>query len=359
MRFRVRATVYSASAVFLALMFCIMPDTVTDSVTKSLYICAARVVPSVFPFTVISSFFIKSGGGDRIDGLLSRPFRSFFGIKAGASALFCGLLFGFPLGAMCIGNLYRTSKISNREASRLLTFAACASPAYPIFAVGKNMFGSLSAGLLIFFIPTVISILTGIFLNLVKPIREARSSASAPRIPESSLPEMLTLSISDASRIILNVCGSITFFSLMGRIMCEALTTFCASPYPKLFVSAVFEFASACVGSAEAYSTGLISCAEALAVSAFAIGFSGISVICQNISVLKSNEISIMPHIVSKLVTGVLSGAVVYFLSEHIDMNVNASINLYENELPTLSPLLCAVVFAFFAVNLIKNRKST
>lgn len=358
MRFQLRTAIYSAAAVFLSFIFCLMPDTVTDAVSSSLYICASRVVPSVFPFTVLSSFFIKSGGSDRIDRLLSRPFYKLFGLRLGASALFCGLLFGFPLGAMCIGALYRSERITAREATRLLTFAACASPTFPFFSVGIGMFGSFSAGILMFCVPTVIFFLIGIFLNLVKPIKSPSPVAAADDAVKLKLTDAVTSSVADASRVILTVCGAVTFFSLLGRIAGVLLSPLFDSPYPALCISALFEFSSACAGSAEAYSSGCIGCAEALAISAFSIGFSGLSVICQSISVLQSEKIQILPHIVSKFANGAISAVTVYFIAKHLDIGVNASIAFPHESFSPVSFLPSAVIFTIFTAFLIKNQKS-
>lgn len=360
MRFQLRTAIYSAAAVFLSFIFCLMPDTVTEAVSKSLYICASRVIPSVFPFTVLSSFFIKSGGGDRIDRLLSQPFYRLFGLKLGASALFCGLLFGFPLGAMCIGSLYRSEKISADEATRLLTFAACASPTFPFFSVGIGMFGSPSAGFLIFCVPTAIFLLIGIFLNIIKPIKTpspVRSTGIDVDV-KLKLTDAVTSSVAEASRVILTVCGAVTFFSLLGRIISELLSPLFDSPYPTLFISSIFEFSSACAGSAEAYSSGLIGCAEALAISAFSIGFSGLSVICQSISVLKSEKIRILPHIISKFANGTLSAITVYFVAKRLNIGVNVSIAFPQSSFSPVSLLPAAVIFMIFTVILIKNQKS-
>lgn len=358
MRTHPRAAVYSAAAVFLSFLFYMMPEAVTDAVSRALYVCALRVIPAVFPFTVISSFFIKTGGADRIDTLLSRPFYAVFGASRGASALFCALFFGFPLGAMCIGALYSSGRIDRREASRLLTFCACASPTYPVFAVGKGMFGSVGAGVMIWGVTAAVSVLIGTLLNVLFPLRRPYAPPSGDAPPSVSLPDAVTASVSDASRVILNVCGSVTFFSLLGRVSSELILGVTDSPYVPLFVSSVFEFASGCAASAEAYSAGVIGLPDALALSAFAIGFSGLSVICQNASVLPSDRINLLPHVLSKVITGIVSGAAVFFISTRIDTGVNVSVSFPAESISPVSLAPSAVILLIFALFLIKKQKS-
>lgn len=358
MRTNTRTAVYSAAAVFLSFLFYIMPDTVTDAVSRALSVCALRVIPAVFPFTVISSFFIKSGGADRIDALLSRPFHAIFGLSCGASALFCGLFFGFPLGAMCVGSLHSSGKIDKSEAARLLTFCACASPTYPVFAVGKGMFGSVGTGIMIWCVTSAVSVAIGFSLNILRPIGRPYKQSVAACTRTLRLPEAVTASVADASRIMLNVCGSVTFFSLIGRVTSEMISAITESPYAALFVSSVFEFASGCAHSAEAYSSGLVNRSDALAISTFAIGFSGLSVICQNASVLPHTRIALLPHIVSKFITGLLSCAVVYFLSSRIDSGINASVDFDTASFSPVALIPSAVIVLIFVLTLIKNQKS-
>lgn len=357
MRTLTRTAVYSAAAVFLSFLFCLMPDTVTDSVSSSLYVCASRVIPSVFPFTVISSFFIKSGGAERTDALFARPFYRLFGLPSGASALFCSMFFGFPLGAMCVGSLYSSGRLDSREASRLLTFSACASPVYPVFAVGKGMFGSVGAGVLIFAAGAAVSVLIGILLNLIRPIRRAPAQSLPLTVTKMRLPEAVTASVADASRIILNVCGAVTFFSLLGRVISELLFGLTESARLSLFVCAAFEFASGCAVCAEAYANGVIGLTEALALSAFAIGFSGLSVICQNASVLPSDKISLTPHIIAKAVTGALSGAALCLLSPLFRTDVNVSVTFPHQSFSAITLLPSGVILLVFILILIKNQK--
>lgn len=358
MRTHCRGAVYSAAAVFLSLLFYLMPETVTDAVSRALYVCAVRVIPSVFPFTVASSFFIKTGGADKTDALFSRPFYALFGMSRGASALFSALLFGFPLGAMRVGSLYVSGRISSREASRLLTFCACASPTYPVFAVGKGMFGSVGAGVMIWGVTSAVSVLIGIILNGLRPIRCEFAPPEREASPSVNLPDAITASVADASRVMLTVCGSVTFFSLLGRVTAELLSTVTDFTGIPIFVASVFEFASGCAVGAEAYSSGLISRSAALAISAFSIGFSGLSVICQNTSVLPSGKIALLPHIASKAATGIISGAVVYCLSSRIGTDVNVSVSFPTESFSPVSLVPSGAILLIFALILIKKRKS-
>ncbi len=346
------------AVLMLSLCFYIMPDTVTDGVTGALAVCATRVIPSVFPFTVLSSFFIKTGGAERIDTWLRRPFRAVFGLSCGASALFCGLCFGFPLGGACVASLYKSGRIDRREASRLLCFSACASPAYPVFAVGKGMFGSTRAGLLVFAVTAAVSVAVGAALKLISPIKSSAPRITFQRTASISVSDAVTSSVTDASRIILNVCASVTFFSLAGRIVTESVYALYPSEGVYSALLSVFEFASGCASAADAFSSGALTASNALAVCAFAVGFSGLSVILQTASVLSGCDVPIAPFIASKAVAGLLSALLVRSLSSVLPLDVSASAGPPVAMPPCTSLLPLAAILLIFFVILIKNRKN-
>lgn len=350
----VDVTVYSLAAVFMSALFLCFPELVTDSVSRSLSLCASRVIPAVFPFSVLSSFFIYSGGSELIDRALHRPFYRLFGLRAGASALLCGLLFGFPLGALTAGALYRSGTLDRRQCERLLCFGCCASPTFPVFAVGRGMFGSVGVGLMLWSVQATVSAAIGILLHFTSPVKvSAENCVSITKKTPLSFPEILTASVSDASRVMLTVCGSVTFFSLTASVTTALTPQIFDAPFVRLSISALFEFASGCSAAASAYASGEISRDAAVAFAGFAIGFSGASVICQSAAVMPKDNICLTPFIFCKFVTGIVTAAVSYILSSYIPVSISTSVMPLEL---SVSPLYIIPSLLFFATAAMKNR---
>ena len=68
--------------------------------TRGLKLCVSTVIPSLFPFMVLSELIVSSGAVVPVGKLLSRPFRWLFGIRGeGSVAVLLGALCGFPVGA--------------------------------------------------------------------------------------------------------------------------------------------------------------------------------------------------------------------------------------------------------------------
>ena len=98
-------------------------DAAVEYMGRGLTLCAKTVIPSLFPFMVISELLVSSGAGEALGRLFSRMMRRIFGISgAGASALFLGSMCGFPVGAKTAVSLYDRGVISRSECQHLFTF---------------------------------------------------------------------------------------------------------------------------------------------------------------------------------------------------------------------------------------------
>jgi hypothetical protein len=89
----------------LASSFCFLlvlrnADAAVSYMGRGLSLCARTVIPSLFPFMVVSEMLVASGAGEALGRLFARLMRRVFGLSgAGASALFLGSMCGFPVGA--------------------------------------------------------------------------------------------------------------------------------------------------------------------------------------------------------------------------------------------------------------------
>lgn len=337
----------AGAAVAVSVFFLLMPDTVGDAVTRALTVCFKSVIPSVFPYSVMSSLFVAVGGADIVDRLTSPVFSRVFGTGHGASALLLGLIFGFPLGALVVGAQHRAGTVSTSEASRLLSFVCCASPTFPVFAVGRIFFGSTELGLVIWATQAAASILLGIVVMHTCGT-DTHDAPSAPTtLPDKTLLATVTASVTDASRVMLNVCGSVTFFSLCAAVASDALSAVSPSPYLRAAVGSIFEFSTASSTASSLMRDGMISYASAAAFAGFAVGFSGLSVIFQNASV--AGGVPLLPHICGKLAVGAVTALSAY---------------IYANGAPltTVQTALCvsaAVALTVFSVIFIKSNKNS
>lgn len=102
------------------------------------------MIPALFPMMLCSSVLVDTGAAYKIGGILSktvlRPFRV---SKPGGYCILAGFLFGFPMGAKTVSDLYSKEMLTKEEANYLLSFTNCIGPMYTINVV-HSLFKNLS-----------------------------------------------------------------------------------------------------------------------------------------------------------------------------------------------------------------------
>ena len=89
------------------LALCFSGAAVMDSARAALSVCAGTILPSLFPFFVLSILLSRLGVPRRIGRRLSPLAGRLFGVSgAGLTALPVGLLGGYPMGAACVELLF-------------------------------------------------------------------------------------------------------------------------------------------------------------------------------------------------------------------------------------------------------------
>lgn len=280
-------------------------------VKDALSVCATTLIPALFPFMVVSDIFVKSGCADTLGAMLAAPMRAIFGVKgAGAVPVVLGAICGFPIGARCAVSLFDAGKISKDECERLIAVSSSPSSAFLIGAVGVSLFGSRALGRALYVSTLVSSVLVGIALNVISKAKRKKAPDAAllkasytkqrNRFGAASVADAITAS-ADA---MLKICAFVVFFTAFTGTLCEMIEGL--PPTPRALICAVFELTG---GVREAAS--IAPAHLGATVAAFAGGWSGVSVHLQIASICGGREISLRPYIASKLVSGVLTAAMI------------------------------------------------
>ena len=110
----------SAGQAFFCIMstFCLIlilhnADVAVEYMGRGLVLCARTVIPSLFPFMVISELLVQSGAGEALGRIFSRLMRGVFGLSgAGSTAVVLGSLCGFHVGDRTAVSLLDRNRIS-------------------------------------------------------------------------------------------------------------------------------------------------------------------------------------------------------------------------------------------------------
>ena len=142
------------------------PQAAASGALQGLRACAARVIPALLPFFVVSRMLTAlplPTPGRRAD----RLFRALFGVRAAClPALLTGLLGGYPAGAAAVTELYRAGALSKAEAERALCFCNNSGPGFFAGLIGAAVLGDVRRGLILYGLHALSALLTGLLLQV-------------------------------------------------------------------------------------------------------------------------------------------------------------------------------------------------
>lgn len=301
---------------FAALTLC--SAQVIQSCRYAVELCLSLILPSLFPFFVLSVLLNRLGLPGYLGRLLTPLASRVYGVTgAGASALLIGLTGGYPLGAAYIADMERSGAITTREGERLLAFCNNSGPAFIIGAVGAGAFGSGKAGLLLYLCHVLSAMLTGLFFRQKDYFREIPPLQLDTVYISQALPE----AVKQAMGALLNVCGFVMCFTVLVGLLDAggAFSLLCGR------LSAVFglelQFTHAALtgvlelGSAAGALRGLSPTPLNMALAAGILGWGGISVHFQTLAVLAGSKIKGALHFAGRLISASIGMVLAYALS--------------------------------------------
>lgn len=172
--------------------------------TEGIELCLKTVVPSLFPFFVLSILLTSSLSGVALPVL--RPLGRLCGMPVGTEALLIsGFLGGYPVGAQSVTAVFRSGQLPRREAERLLAFCSNAGPAF-LFGMASSLFPRQWMAWALW----GIHIAGAVFAAVLLP----GGGCGPVRLPEKkalSLPEALW----QATRVMASVCGWVVVFRVV------------------------------------------------------------------------------------------------------------------------------------------------
>ena len=327
-----------ASSVF----FTVYSEVTAKSAFDALKLCASSVIPSLFPFMVLSA--MASRAASHLTGKGSAR-------AAVILPVFLGALCGFPVGAACTASMYKNGAISKNKAEHLCALCNNTGPAFVIDVIGRTFWGSSKIGIM-FYICQLLSaalifsawrIIFG--KNAVETpcpfdgsVKVCVSSANSCG-PVDTFCRGFCSSVGESALSVVQICGYIVFFKVICDIAHYLLPGGNASDIIYAALSSVLEFTSGSAAAAE------LGGAAGIAFCGFAIGFSGLSVMAQSTGLLSKAGMSASPLLKMKVFSGaacaMLSLAAYRLCNFPEPVSTGAQISSY-----TVSPALTMIILA-------------
>ncbi len=289
------------------------PDATFRYAYEGLYQWAAKMVPTLFPFMMISSIMVYSGADLELGHMLTRILKKIYRYSSyGLYAIFMGFFCGFPMGAKVVSDLLEKNKLNKSEANTLLAFCNNIGPAYfmGIIIPILHECGYHNTILFVFGmygIPAVYGAVLGYLhasRNRLAKIQYSDSINPSQGAPALSLASTLKKSCIDNTQALIVLGGYITFTNAF-RILLDFMPL---SGNHKNILSSFLEI----IGGVQAiYTTTLLPSQKVFWIMT-ALCFGGVSCIMQTSSFLEKSGLSIGHYLKHKFIITVISAA--YYL---------------------------------------------
>lgn len=334
----INAALYMAVAIFGLGLLVYTKDT-SAAASESIGICLNILIPSLFPFLVISGLAVKSGLAGAIGRLFEKPMRFLFNVPgACAPAFILGLIGGYPVGAKTAMSIFDQKLCTKDEAERLLAFCNNSGPAFILGAVGAGIFGSVKAGVILYISHIAASVIVGV---LFRGKGKAVSNNNEIRVNVFLVRDAFISSVKEAGSAVGNVCCFVVFFSVAIRLLyrfgiiptAAFMIGELISPlgldaaFAEKLISGFFEVTSGVNGLIDLSTPKSAS----LAAAAFMLGWAGISVHFQILSFIGEKGLRTWPFFAGKTMHAFLSAFLTWLAVKIIPFEIAAAGSLKES----------------------------
>ncbi len=237
--------IYATLASIFMLIFILDGKTALEGATTGLNLCLRIVIPSLFPFFILTGILSQTTTGKEIPIL--RPICKLCKIPNGAeSILLLGFLAGYPAGAQLVTQAYRDGKITKQTAQRMICFCNNAGPAF-LFGLLAQMFSYTY----IVWILWLVHILSGLLVGFTLPCMQQNACILVKNEAIS-----VRRSMDTALKTTARICGWV--------IMCRAILAFLSNWFLwqlptewQVLLSGLLELSNGCVRLTEVSNPGL------------------------------------------------------------------------------------------------------
>lgn len=271
-------------------MFLLILDakTALTGAKEGVSLCIGAVIPSLFPFFVLTNLLTGNLMGS--GGRFLRPLGRLCGIpEGGESLLITGLLGGYPAGAVCIRQAYDARQLSQADARRLLSFCSNAGPSF-LFGIVAMKFPNISAAWALWIIHILSALLVGTVLS-------GKSSGSVNLSKGSGI--CVADALKRSLRTMASVCGWVVIF----RVVIAIFSRWCLWLLPQegqIIAIGILELTNGCCDLEMIENDSLrFLCAAGL------LGFGGLCVVMQTASA--AGDLGIKTYLQGRILCGVVS----------------------------------------------------
>lgn len=291
---------------FLFSMLLLFPDICLSGVNTGIRLCLTALMPSIFPFVLISNIIMRLGVIQSIGRLLYPVMHLLFRTSLyGGYAVFMGFFCGYPLGAKVTNDLLEQHLISEQEANRIICFSNNTSPGYLQNYLLISLLGPVRHKIffiLLYYIPvTLFGILSGFTAGHTnvgsETLRYGRDSDFFVQ-PETFSVKTLDTCILESFKTMIKLCGYLIIFSILSAFIYQKLPIYLPLKY---FLASLCEITTGSYYISESAYPLPVKAVCCIA----ATSFGGFSTLMQTRSVCTNKKISLRKYFSARLLIAI------------------------------------------------------
>lgn len=232
----------------LCLYFCNI-KAINIYVKDALFLCYSTVIPSLFIFMVLATFLSGLKGVE----LLSLPFTALFRLlnihnRKIISYCILSILGGFAAGGYFIDKIQKEYDCSENMIGVISIITSINSPAFVISAVGANMLGHISSGIILYFSILLSSFITAFIFSFIFPYSPLQCKKTDIIAADSFI-----CAVSSSVTSIINICGIV----ILSYTACNVIMLYSQNILISSLFSVFTEVTTACRFIIEAFGKNL------------------------------------------------------------------------------------------------------
>ena len=273
--------------------FFMNPQLMIEKVNESLQLCIAVLIPTLFPFMVLSDFIVRSGLGGIVGSFFEPITRLLFRLPGNsACAVIMSAVGGYPVGAKMSAQLVEEGSLTAQQGKRMMLFCVNAGPAFVIGTVGTVMFSSRTAGMILYFSMVISSFAMGVFTRIF-----AKETFFYKPKKITFETKVISQSVMNGLQSTLLLCAWVLLFSCV-----NSLTDIIPLPESvRSWAKLITEVTGGCITASDSFP---------VSIQALVMGWSGLSVHCQLLPYIKTAGLKYSHFMLSRVIHGAVSATV-------------------------------------------------
>lgn len=293
-------------------------SSILETIDFSIGIWKNNIFPSLFPFFVLSEIAIHYGIVELLAELFKPIMHSFFKINSHAAFVFgMSLLSGFPSNAKYTKELYLNGLLTEKEATKVLTFSHFSNPLFILGTLSVLFLNNKEVGLLILICHYFTNFLIGIGVRNYYPSKTEKNKTSLKEAfykmhnkrinNEQTFGQIITNSLVNSVNTLLLILGVISMFLVITQIIDNNINL---SNYFQALLNGFIEMTQ----GLKYISLLDIPLKFKSTLSTMIISFGGLSVHVQVISILSDTKIKYLPFLIARIFHATIASFLVFIL---------------------------------------------